>query len=281
MNSSPAQLYTDDDVYRNVWTNWSQGRVRGATLTLSRRNGGLLTAFLALFVTVVGTRFWRIGCFFIYRYFSSHHAISSQDAKFSHHAKDTPFHQRQAILRNATNSTSGLWTLLRACWAWRRNGLASYRRFLPSVFFAILTSIVFAIATIFSSEVTTSMGHEVLLKGSNCDFLPIFNESHDEEANREIGFYLSQRTTLSMTYAQRCYNDNANLRDCSCFISQNYIGQPIVMQHVHFPAEKIFVSVISTIYVWIAAILTAIAIWASTARPKRDFSTVALSIARP
>ena len=203
MDSPPAQLYNDHNVYLGIWTNWSHDRIRGATLTLSRRNGGLLTAFLALFVTVVGTRFWRIGCFFIHRHFSSEHA------------RDALCHQQQAILRNAANSTSGLWALLRACWAWRRNGLAPYRRFLPSAVFAILTFMVFAVATIFSSEVTTSMGQEALLRSSNCGFL-MMERSAEDDANI-VYPYLSKRTALSMAYAQRCYNNNANSRDCSTF----------------------------------------------------------------
>ena len=136
MDSPPAQLYTDDSVYLGVWTNWSRGRIRGATLTLSRRNGGLLTAFLALFVTLVGARFWRIGCFFIHRYFASEHA------------RDALCHQRQAILRNAADSTSSHWDLLRACWAWRQYGLAPYRSLLPSTLFAILTFMAFAVVRI-------------------------------------------------------------------------------------------------------------------------------------
>ena len=204
MDPRSAQLYADDSVYLGVWTNWSRGRIRGATLTMSRRNGGLLTAFLALFVTVVGTRFWRIGCFFVHRYFASEQA------------RDALCHQRQAILRNAADSTSGLWDLLNACWAWRRHGLAPYRRLLPSVLFAILTVMAFAVATIFSSEITTSVGHEVLLKDSSCGYIRE-DMRNNETAAAVIVPYVSQRTALSVAYAQRCYNNNSNFRDCSVF----------------------------------------------------------------
>lgn len=205
MNSSPAELNVDNDIYLGVWRNWSNGRICGMTLTLSRRNGGLFTAFLALFVTVVGTHFWMIGCFFIHRYFASQHA------------RDVLCHQQQAILRNAANSSSGLWSLSKICWAWRRrNSFAPYRRLLPSLLFALLTSMIFAVATIFSSDITASKGHEALLKGSNCGSLTIADAS---EANTffEILPYVSQRMVLSLAYAQRCYNNNTNsqARDCS------------------------------------------------------------------
>lgn len=228
MDSPSAQFFPNEDVYLGIWINWSRGSIRGATLTLNRGNGGLLTAFLALFVTVVGTRFWRIGCFSIHRYFSSKHA------------RDALCHQRQAILRNAAESTSGLWTLLCACWAWRRNGLSPYRRFLPSVLFAILTFMIFSIATIFSSEITTSTGHEVLLRGSNCGYLSTDITGLDDGI--ALQSYLSQRTALSMAYAQRCYNNYANSRDCSILYKPRLQWTIDQNATCPFPGEKICLS---------------------------------------
>lgn len=57
-------------VYVGAWTNWSRGRVLGATLTLSRRDADLLIAFTAFFVAFVATRVWRILCFAIHRFCS-------------------------------------------------------------------------------------------------------------------------------------------------------------------------------------------------------------------
>jgi hypothetical protein len=205
MSSSGARLFTDDDVYLGVWTNWSRGHINGATLTLSRRDGGLLIAFLALFVTTAGTSFWRICCFFLHRYLSSENA------------RDALYHQRQAILRNANNTTSGAWALLRACWAWRRNNLAPYQCLLPSTVFAILMLMAFTLAGIFSSEVTTSMGREVLLKGSNCgSWMTPTEPTYDYWA--VFMPYASQRRASSMAYAQRCYHSNANPRDCAVYL---------------------------------------------------------------
>lgn len=51
----------DYPVFLGVWTNWSLGgRVTGSTITLTHRNGALLIAFIALFVTFSGSRLWRI-----------------------------------------------------------------------------------------------------------------------------------------------------------------------------------------------------------------------------
>lgn len=82
----------------------------------------------------------------------------------------------------------------------------------------MLTVMAFAVATIFSSEVTTSMGQEVLLRGFNCGSLNYLNDDGArDEFESTIQPYFSQRTALSMAYAQRCYVSNANSRDCSVF----------------------------------------------------------------
>ena len=44
------------DVHLGHWVNWSFGLVRGSTITMSRQNGALLTAFTAIFVSVCAFR---------------------------------------------------------------------------------------------------------------------------------------------------------------------------------------------------------------------------------
>lgn len=202
--SSSGETFIGDDVYLGVWTNWSHGRIRGATLTVSRRNGGLLTAFLALLVGAAGTSFWRIGCFFIHRYFSSKNAA------------DALHHQRQVILRNSSNSQSGLVTLIETCWAWRRNTIASFWHFFPSVFFALITFIGFIIAGIFSSAVATSMGQDVLLNSPNCGIWDF--DVNDLEQWTWWNPYVAKSVSSSLSYAQRCYRKDVNPRDCAVFM---------------------------------------------------------------
>ena len=201
MSSPAAESFIGDDVYLGVWTNWSHGRIRGATLTMSRRNGGLFIAFLALFVGAAGTSLWKIGCFLLHRYFSSKRAA------------DALYHQRQAILRNASNSQSGLVILFHTCCAWRN--FPSFWRLLPPILFAVLTFLGFTIAGVFSSAVATSMGQEVLLRSPNCgDWNPDYS---DWKKWISIQPYVSKTVTSSLNYAQRCYVKNANPRDCAVY----------------------------------------------------------------
>lgn len=51
---------TQYPVYLGTWTNWSRGRVMGATLTTTRQYGNLFIAFTAFFVGFVASRFWKM-----------------------------------------------------------------------------------------------------------------------------------------------------------------------------------------------------------------------------
>jgi hypothetical protein len=95
-------------VYTGIWTNWSYGKVMGATLTLTRSNANLLIAFVALFLSVITTRLWAIISFSIHTY------LATPDAR------DTLHHQRQAVLRNNGGPSGTTWTLIQLAWRWRQ-----------------------------------------------------------------------------------------------------------------------------------------------------------------
>ena len=209
MDPFVEQSITNTDVYLGFWTNWSYGRVRGATLTLTNRDGGFLTAFLAVFVVIAGRSFWRIACFMI------HYALSSVAPK------DGIYHQRQAILRNAASGTSGLLSLLQMSWAWRKDIRAQpYWRILPLIVFAFLTLSGFSVAGIFSSRVSTSMGDEVLLSGQNCAF-QLRDDIDMTDYYTTMAPYFNQRLASSANYAQRCYRSNTISQDCSMFVQKS------------------------------------------------------------
>ena len=51
-----------------AYGSWSRKPILRATITLSQRNGSLLTAFLDIFVTIAGGACWRILTFLIYQH---------------------------------------------------------------------------------------------------------------------------------------------------------------------------------------------------------------------
>ncbi|OJD31482.1 cytochrome p450 protein [Diplodia corticola] len=197
-------LYT---IYRGVWTNWSHGQVLGLTLTLSRRQGDLLIAFTALFVTFVGTSFWRIACFAVHSLYSSGEA------------RDALYHQRQATLRNSANGATGLIRSLQMLLAWRGTAVKPFRRVLPVVGLAVLTVYGFGAASGFSSRVSTAMGNEVLISSANCA-APVAISNNLTEQLSIYWPYVTKRMSSYANYAQQCYNSSANAEpQCNTFVT--------------------------------------------------------------
>ena len=195
----------DYDVHLGFWTNWSQGKYEGATLTLSRRDGALLISFIAIFVALSGKSLWRICCFIIHRCSST---TTPQDALH---------HQRQAILRNADTPEDGAWRLFQALIAWRMHADRPVLRLLPSALLATLTFIALLVGGIFSSRITTDEGSEVLLTGKMCG--PIVNWTDSSDASLFSRHrLLAQRSTAYSNYAVQCYSNNINSEDCHTYV---------------------------------------------------------------
>lgn len=195
-------------IYEGVWINWSRGRIFGSTITLNRRDGGLLISFIALFVTLVGTAFWRIICFAI------HHYLSCEAPR------DALYHQHQAILRNSANGASGLWSLGQVLWTWRHYKTHQpFRRILPAIILTTFFLGSFAVAGIFSSKIATSTGTEVLLTSPHCGRQD-FSAMNDTELSAVVLPYLTKRQVQAANYAQKCYSNTTNPEDCRVYVKR-------------------------------------------------------------
>lgn len=134
---------------------------------------------------------------------------------------DGIYHQLQVVLRNAANGISGLWSLLKMNWAWRKDTQAQpFQRILPWIAFTLITLAAFMLAGIFSSQISTSMGNEVLLSGPKCG-IHLWHGMDVNDYLKTIQPYMVQRTISSANYAQRCYSNGAIFQDCSTFVRKN------------------------------------------------------------
>ncbi|XXG95571.1 hypothetical protein Hte_001838 [Hypoxylon texense] len=190
-------------VYTGIWTNWSHGRVLGATLTLTQQNANLLIAFVALFAALVTGHLWRIVCFTIHGFLSTPKA------------QDALHHQRQALLRNNAGAASGALTLVEMWWAWRKR--ISVWRMLPLFLCTLLLAILFAFASGFSSRI--AIGNEVLLSGSNCGAIFPPSNINTTGALNVILPYQTDFLTTSSIQATQCYSDDVGTGvGCSTYV---------------------------------------------------------------
>ncbi|KAI0527848.1 hypothetical protein F5B22DRAFT_582560 [Xylaria bambusicola] len=194
-NWTTSSLTNTYQIYTGVWTNWSRGSVMGVTLTLSHIDGNLLIAFVATFISLISSRFWRILCFFLHRYYSTPES------------RDLLHHQRQALLRNSSNSESSFWKFVQLCHAWRHRAQSAFLRVLPVLGAAALCFAGFTVAGGFSSWISAGISNAVLLDSAKCGNLNWVGNS-TSDLNSFYRF-ISEETQNSMAYAQQCYSVNS------------------------------------------------------------------------
>lgn len=190
-----------DNIYKGFWTNWSEGHVNGVTLTVSRRDGAYLIAFLALFVHVVGASFWRLASFVIFH------------AKAVPHLEDNVGLQQQTILRNSASAISGLRGFMKIFLRSRKP-----RKNLPMMVWSGLNFALFLVAGIMSSKVTSTTS-DVLLTPSHCGrwWTPVHLHAANATALFEAGVAQSALSNLqaaSCKKASTCYGNNSISNSC-------------------------------------------------------------------
>jgi len=197
------------DVHLGHWINLSYGTIRGSTVTLTKRDGAFLTAAIAIFVSFAGARFWRVVTF----------VVSLCLTKRA--PQDGVYHQRQAVLRNSPDALSTCWTLWRVNWAWRKKKGRVWRRVMPLVVIAFLVGLALAAVGVLSSQISSSMGNEVLLNGKQCGWVDSDNMSPFVQ-HTIFEPYTSQLHQAAILRAQQCYTTDASTENCPTFVKPGF-----------------------------------------------------------
>lgn len=216
---------TESYIYTGPWVNWSHGLIRGATLTLPRDSGGLLIAFLALFVGLAGSCFWYILCYFLHQ------------SRASREKKDALHHQQQAIIRNNAGPAVTAWEFLRLGWYWRSAAQSPFWRSLPLVVLASLNLSVFGVASIYSSEITKAAGNESLIRGSTCG---AWLARPDGSVEGEFGYRSKSLgdAISAASYARACYNNTRHIL-CRCCPPILQVGPSMQMHLVRLLLDDV------------------------------------------
>lgn len=201
------QAAMDNNIYTGVWTNWSRGPIFGPTLTTTKQYGNLLIAFIALYVGFVASRLWRISCLVLHRYYST-----IEDRNAIHH-------QRQVILRNSRAAESTLFEILSLLWTWRKSRIQRLAGLVPLVIFSICYLAAFTAAGGFSSNISSSIGDEVLIKSENCGMVVA---NYTIESRSKSLQWITSLSNSAANYAQQCYRTDRSsatkLTTCNKFV---------------------------------------------------------------
>lgn len=190
-------------IYTGPWVNWSHGLVLGSTITLSARNGAILTSFIATFVTVVGAQLWKILCFIL------HHIRASQAPK------DGLYHQHQNVFRNSSTPGGAAWSFMMQSWHWWGRAHHALVRSLPWVSFSTSYLVIFAVLSIFgTSEVTKTAGQDRLVQSSQCGY---WTKRGSSSAQSAFEVKVLKDSQDAAVYVRNCYNRSVDALGCNTY----------------------------------------------------------------
>jgi hypothetical protein len=203
--STPA---TNSYTYTGVWINWSYGAMRGATLTLSKRYGGYLTASLALYVTIAGGMFWKILSYTL-------HQMHTTPPGTTH---DGLHYQRQVIFRNSKGAVDAFLSFIRLPLSWHDRITKRFVRSFPLAILAALNIGLFGAASIFSSTISSSPGNSTLIMGHSCGGYS--TKSFTSPLGGSWYSKLLIDTYNAATYVRQCYANTTSL-GCGLYYRQS------------------------------------------------------------
>ncbi|KAH6867596.1 hypothetical protein B0T10DRAFT_534170 [Thelonectria olida] len=186
------------DVYTGTWVDYSHGRIVGATITLTARNGSVLVAALSIFLLLVGSQFWTILSFVI-------HQINATDR-----ATDILHCQHQVIFRNAGTSVGAARELFALPFPWQHGQRGSRDLSLTILrswawaFLALTNFCMWSAAGLFSSAITKPADGNILIASGTCGIV------YDNTSDSGLSSKLLNTTIIADAHARACYKSNSN-----------------------------------------------------------------------
>ncbi|KAI1733858.1 hypothetical protein F4680DRAFT_471695 [Xylaria scruposa] len=186
------------DVYVGWWTNWSKDNsIFGATITLPSSSASLLISFLAVFLSITASHFWRLTAYVIHCYRHDVDRIKCRALR----------RQQQVVFKSNMTAISTAIILSKMMWVNRSNLTAFRDSCLPIILSIACATLGIALSLISSKIISTSSSLEVLLIAHKCLTPNIFGIHLSSIDNVQL---------LSTAYSQRCYNATNN-EECSPF----------------------------------------------------------------
>lgn len=179
-------------IYHGPWVNWSKGLIGGATITLGDREGGLLTAFIATFVTIVGAELWKAICYI------------SHQLRSTNSPQDGLYHQQQVIFKNTGGAAGAAWLFVQQAWCWSGRVRLSLLRTLPWALFSVVYVAAVGLTAVFSSQISKSPGSTRLLMSDDCGLWLINSSAPQTERLHAYNTKMANERSVLHAYVCLC-----------------------------------------------------------------------------
>ncbi|RWA12980.1 hypothetical protein EKO27_g2109 [Xylaria grammica] len=200
-------------VYTGIWTDWTKdSQVLGSTITVTASASRLLTAFLALYISLSVSYLWLLVVYSIHR---ARYSITTGKCR-------AIIRQQHVILKSGLSPTSTSIRLIKLYWAYRFTPSA-WRESWLWVSISVISAVGGVTAGLFSSRIIdSSLYVNVLLDSPNCGFF-IGNggDTHSLSSPKVINQYRDHAKLLNQAakYSRDCYNSTGDNGQCNFFSS--------------------------------------------------------------
>lgn len=208
-------------VKHGYWVNLERGPILGGTITTDVRTGTVMIALLAILVTIATAHLWNLVVFGMHM------------ARADGRPADGLFQQQQALLRTAAAPTSMLAEWVKLWWIWRGRTTKALSRSFLLVSLTSLFAAATVVAGVFSSYVVDTSNLHVLVSSPDCGPMRPSEGNTFSAGNLAFLDYSSKLESLSMPYAQECYQESESLPSrCQIFIQPN---TPLLPKRIDCP----------------------------------------------
>lgn len=128
----------------------------------------------------------------------------------------------------------------RLAWAWRYSARRCLLRMLPAILTALFLLASSSIAGGFSSQISSAVGSDVLLDGSNCGILAAQGAVKTVEAASILYSGMAQKIGEAANYAQQCYSSSrSGMLGCTSFVVDHLSSTADTQAPCPFPGADI------------------------------------------
>ncbi|KAI9884425.1 MAG: hypothetical protein M1823_003779 [Watsoniomyces obsoletus] len=196
-------------IYIGPWMDWARGWGNGMTMTLRAQHGQVLTAFLGIFVTIVGSQSWTIVSFIIHQ------------CRAGRSLGDAQHQQIQVTLRNQGTALGAAWQLARLWIPWRTTSSLpqSLLAVGPWMLLALLHGLAWIFAGTMSSYAGKGVGNDFLIRGRTCGYWQppqIDHQYYQLMDSKDLN-----DTVTAADYVRLCYDRPQDSPSCNRFVRQS------------------------------------------------------------
>ncbi|KAG9231184.1 hypothetical protein BJ875DRAFT_487262 [Amylocarpus encephaloides] len=200
-------------IYIGIWTDYDRGAVLGKVLTLPTRTATILVTTLAILVTIMANRSWKIWRFLL------HHLLHHSQGRTIEHST---VKQQQVVLRNSETAGGAIVSLIELTLKCRRDGrpLSAVASRLPLILFGLVHWMTFIALGILTSQI--NVGRIVRsAETTGCGlWLPSDSLSGLENTLTSNGLIVNA-TLAADNYVRNCYNnESSRISECNKFVER-------------------------------------------------------------